>query len=120
MDAQAPLGWVVVGRDDGDARHVRVLRGHAVDGERAGFPRTDDERPRAIDVIPRERALLTALDAPQQTVAAHKEDEQNRRADEHANREPHVDNPQEHGAYQGRYNHGKHDLERLVDACVFP
>lgn len=65
VDAQAPLGWVVVGRDDGDTRHVRILRGHAVDGERAGFPRTDDERPRAIDVIPRERALLTALDAPQ-------------------------------------------------------
>ena len=97
VDARAALGGVVVGGHDGDARHERVLRGHAPDGQRARLPRAHDERARPVTgaLCRPQHALLLTHDA------AHEEYEHETRDEEHADGQPHVDDPEEHGAHQG-------------------
>ena len=120
MDAQALFRRIVVRGDDGNARHVGVLRRHAVDGEGTGLASSYHERPRPFDRRSRESMFLAALDAPYHADPPHDEHQQDGRDDKHPDGESHVDDPQEHGAYERRQKNREHDLERLVDAGIFP
>ena len=103
VDARTALGGVVVSGHDGDARHERVLRGHASDCQRARLPRAHHERARTVAHALRgdERAPFLAHDAEDQADTAHEEYEHETRDEEHADGQPHVDDPEEHGAHQG-------------------